>query len=102
APEGGESDDDAVSARRRKLVCFLHLLDVQTAQAAEPARGADRVQRRISDSLRTLLGNLASGSHPAVQRVMCAAVARSFDAAIREGVADAPELLLLVLDHLRD
>lgn len=93
-----DDSEDALSARRRRLVCFLHLLDVQTAEASR----ASTVQRRICDSLRTLLATLAADPPAAVLRVMCATVARSFDAAIREGVAEAPELLLLVLDHLRD
>lgn len=94
-----DDSEDALSTRRRRLVCFLHLLDVQTTDAA---RGALVVQRRISEALRTLLANLAAGPPAPILRVMCATLARSFDAAIREGVADAPELLLLVLDHLRD
>src|SRR5690606_11568131 len=46
-------------------------------------------------------GNLRKAA-PSAHRVMCAAVARSFDASVREGVADPSDLVLTTLCTLHD
>ncbi len=93
---------DASTARRKKLVTFLHLLDVQSARHAEGDGAPDKLRGRIRSAIRTLLDSIADGPDASLHRVMCAALARSFDAAAREGVADASDLLTLVMDHLKD
>lgn len=93
---------DAANARRRKLVTFLHLLDVQSAGRADVEESGEKVRSRIRSSIQTLLDNISEGPDASVHRVMCAALARSFDAAVRENVADASDLLLLIMDHLRE
>ena len=89
------------NARRQKLVTYLHLLDVQTSQRGSK-KAAQAVRKRIGSSVQTLLKHIARGPDPAVHRVMCAALARSFDAAIREQVAEPSDLLQVVIDHLQD
>lgn len=86
--------------RQNRLVALLHLLDVQTS-VAQDDETAPRVRRRLRNSIRVLLGNLRKAG-PASHRVMCAALARSFDAGVREGVADASDLVLTTVCILHD
>lgn len=88
---------DAASVRRKRMVAFLHLLDFQSASATDSPELTERVQTRIRAAVTMLLEGLMSSVDPSVHRVACAALARSLDAAAREGVADPSELLLVLM-----
>lgn len=86
--------------RQQRLVALLHLLDVQTS-VAQDEEALARMRRRLKNATRVLLGNLRKAG-PSAHRVMCAAVARSFDASVREGVADPSDLALTTICTLHD
>ncbi|NRA32231.1 MAG: serine/threonine protein kinase [Polyangiaceae bacterium] len=94
------------TARQRRLIALLHLIDLETTQMDSGAKSdspnAARVKERITRSIRVLLTRIADGPDATVHRVLCATLARSFDAAVREQVADACDLFLLVVHHLTD
>lgn len=87
-------------ADQRRLLVLLHLVD------AEAGVGADNDRRplvpRLQRSIRVLLERLAEGPDALVHRVLCAVVARSFDAAVREEVMQASDLLLMVASRISD
>ncbi|HEX2676814.1 MAG TPA: hypothetical protein VHM19_09245, partial [Polyangiales bacterium] len=96
---GTQSTDSAV--QRQKWLALLHVIDVETSTRSGSEHVATRVAWRIRRSIHTLLGHLSVEPFSALQRVFCAALARSFDAAIREGVADVSDLLLLTIQGLQ-
>ncbi len=87
--------------RRRRLVIFLHLLDTQSGQRADE-HAAPLVRQRLRASLLTLMDRISEGPDATVHRVTCAALARSFDAAVREGMVDPADLLLLVIKRIEE
>jgi hypothetical protein len=94
------STDGAVL--RQKWLALLHLVDVETSTRSGSEHAEARVAWRIRRSIRTLLDRLAADRLSALHRVFCATLARSFDAAIREGVADVSDLLLLSVQALQN
>jgi hypothetical protein len=96
---GTQSTDSAV--QRQKWLALLHVIDVETSTRSGSEHVAARVAWRIRRSIHTLLGHLSVEPFSALHRVFCAALARSFDAAIREGVADVSDLLLLTVQGLQ-
>jgi hypothetical protein len=86
-------------ANQRRLRALLHLVDADTA-AAEG--GESGVAERVRVTIQILIQRLARGPDAMVHRIICAALARSFDAAVREGVAEPSDLLMLVATHLDD
>ncbi|MEY2930524.1 MAG: hypothetical protein RL033_1273 [Pseudomonadota bacterium] len=97
--QGAESADSAV--QRQKWLALLHLIDVETSTRSGSEHVAARVAWRIRRSIHTLLGHLSTEAFSPLHRVFCAALARSYDAAIREGVADVSDLLLLTIQALQ-
>jgi eukaryotic-like serine/threonine-protein kinase len=93
---------NASTVRRKRMVAFLHLLDVQSGHLPETQELAERIHGRIRDAVRMLLRSLAENRDPSVHRVLCATLARSLDAAAREGVADPSELLLVLMNAIDD
>jgi hypothetical protein len=83
---------------QRRLRCLLHLVDLETARQDDDARVRSRVRR----SIQVLLGRLVVGPDASVHRILCATLARTFDAAIREGVAEPADLLALAIHQLSD
>jgi eukaryotic-like serine/threonine-protein kinase len=100
ARDGEPSSDGAVP--RQKWLALLHLVDVETSTRSGSEHAEARVAWRIRRSIRTLLDRLASDGLSPLHRVLCATLARSFDAAIREGVADVSDLLLLSVHALQN
>jgi eukaryotic-like serine/threonine-protein kinase len=98
--EVASTTTQAAKIRQQRLVALLHLLDVQTS-AAQDDEAAPRMRKRLKNATRVLLGNLRRAG-PSAHRVMCAAVARSFDASVREGVADPSDLVLTTICTLHD
>lgn len=96
----GTSSADGV-VQRQKWLALLHLIDVETSTRTGSEHVATRVAWRIRRSIRTLLARLVSDGKSPLHRVFCATLARSFDAAIRESVADVSDLLLLSIQSLQ-
>lgn len=91
---------EAALADQRRLRVLLHLVD---AGGAGPSEGESRpIVPRLQRSIRVLLERLAEGPDALVHRVLCAVLARSFDAAVREEVMQASDLLLMVASKLHD
>jgi len=88
-------------AQRRLLVALLHLVDLDTAGSDSDQSGAG-VRTRVRRTIQVLGRYLASGPDASVHRILCATLARSFDAAVREGVAEPSDLLLLVAQMIVD
>jgi eukaryotic-like serine/threonine-protein kinase len=91
--------DEYVFERQRWLA-LLHLIDVETATRSGAEHVAERVAWRIKTAMTSMLARLAQPNAEALHRVLCATLARTFDAAVREGVADVADLLLVCLDQL--
>ncbi len=85
-------------ADQRRLRALLHLVDLETARTDTD----EGVRARVRGAIRVLSQRLASGPDGAVHRILAATLARSFDAAVREGVAEPSDLLLVVAEHLTD
>jgi hypothetical protein len=106
-----DSEDDSpedeyspgqMTARRRELRALLHLVDLETAGRGEDEALAVRVKHRVRRTMNVLLRTVAGGPDASIHRILCATLARSFDAAFREGVADPSDLLALALSQLTD
>jgi len=87
--------------QQRRLKALLHLVDAETIQGEAEDVG-QRFRARVRRTLQTLIKHLAEGPDASVHRVLCATLARGFDAAIRENVCDPSDLLLLVASRLVD
>lgn len=83
---------------QKRLRALLHLVDLETTRG----EGDDKVRLRLRRAVQVLLARLTAGPDPAVHRILCATLARSFDAAIRESVAEPADLLVLVMHELTD
>ncbi|MDX2052050.1 MAG: serine/threonine-protein kinase [Polyangiaceae bacterium] len=86
-------------AHKRCLKTLLHLVDLETATTESDESG---VRVRLRHAIRLLLSKLATAPSLGVHRILSATLARSFDAAVREGVYEASEILLSVLHSLSD
>lgn len=87
--------------QRQKWLALLHLIDVETSTRSGSEHVAARVDWRIRRSIHVLFAHLTAEGGSPLHRVFCAALARSFDAALREGVADVSDLLLLAVSLLQ-
>ncbi len=91
---------DGAIADQRRLRVLLHLVDAGSSTRVE---GEQRpIVARLQRSIRVLLERLGDGPDAVVHRVLCAVLARSFDAAVREEVMQASDLLLIVASRLDD
>jgi hypothetical protein len=86
---------------QRRLKALLHLVDAETIQGETEDVG-QRFRVRVRRTLQILVQHLAEGPDASVHRVLCATLARGFDAAVRENVCDPSDLLLLVACRLVD
>ncbi len=100
APERGSEDQRTLD--RQMWLALLHLIDVETSTRSGSEHAAARVAWRIRRSIFTLLTRLGTTAQTPLHRVFCATLARSYDAAVREGVADVSDLLLLSVHSLGD
>ncbi len=101
AASAGAGDTDG-AVQRQKWLALLHLVDVETSTRSGSEHAEARVAWRIRRAIRTLLERLTADGLSGLHRVFCATLARSFDAAIREGVADVSDLLLLSVQALQN
>lgn len=99
APEASPAES---SVQRRQLVFFLQLLDTQSPEQLHDDDAKLRARARVKESIFVLLRHIAEDPDPSVHRVMCAALARSFDAAVRDNQAEPSELLLLVMSYITE
>ncbi len=90
-----------VLMRRRKLVVLLHLLDTQSGEQLSDDN-AKTMRARLRAALLSLIERIASDPDPSLHRVLCAALARSFDAAVREELVEPSDLLLLLMSRIDD
>jgi hypothetical protein len=97
----GSAPDDDGAVSRQKWLALLHLVDVETSTRSGSEHAEARVAWRLRRSIRTLLERLTGDNQSGLHRVLCATLARSFDAAIREGVADVSDLSLLCVQALQ-
>jgi eukaryotic-like serine/threonine-protein kinase len=89
-------------ANQRRLKALLHLVDAETARSTEAEDAGARLRPRLRRAIRVLIRRLAAGPDGSVHRILCATLARSFDAAVREGFAEPSDLFLLVAKELGD
>lgn len=86
---------------QRRLRALLHLIDTETAHGEADEAGT-RLRERIRRALDVLIRRVAAGPDASVHRIVCAALARACDAAVREGVAEPSDVFLLVAERLGD
>src|SRR6478609_1546353 len=96
--EQAQHSNGAALGEQRRLKALLHLVDL------EGSRGEDDlgVRARVLRAVQVMLRRLASRPDSMVNRIACATLARSFDAAVREGVAEPSDLLLSVAHFLSE
>jgi hypothetical protein len=95
-----EAADQRLAARQRKLVMLLHIVDIETTRNSDATEASRRVLDRIRRVIKVLLQSVVSERESPLHRILCATLARSLDAAVREQIADSAEILLLVLRHV--
>jgi hypothetical protein len=76
---------------QRRLKALLHLVDLEAARAHDEEGG---VRRRVRRAVGVMMRRVGHQPEPSVHRIACATLARSFDAAVREGVSEPSDLLL--------
>ena len=86
---------------QRCLRALLHLMDAETVQG-EAEEAGQRVRVRLRRATVAILRQIGHGPDAAVHRILCATLARCFDSAVREGVAEPSDLFLVVARHLTD
>ncbi|HEX7669911.1 MAG TPA: serine/threonine-protein kinase [Polyangiaceae bacterium] len=96
----GEFSRAEMLCRQRTLRTLLHLVDLDTGTRGDPEIDAGKA--RVRRTVQVLLRCLAAGPDASIHRIVCATLARSLDAAAREGLADPAELLLVVIDRIAD
>lgn len=96
--QGSWSRDRALIDQRRLRV-LLHLVDAESAGENAPSRS---LAHRLRRAILVQLAALREGPDAMIHRVLCAALARSLDAAAREGVVQASDLILVVAASLTD
>jgi hypothetical protein len=94
-----EPDNQASGlAEQRRLKALLHLVDVETARSEDDSG----VRTRVRLAVQVMLKRVTSNAGPFVQRIACATLARSADAAVREGVCEPSDLLLTLMSSISD
>ena len=91
-----------VVARQRRLRALLHLMDVESAGRPEGEGGPPRMHARVRRAVSVLLNRIAETTDARVHRILCATLARSFDATVREDLADPSDLFLVTAKQLSD
>lgn len=81
-----------VIGEQRRLRALLHLMDVDSTRQEDDKK----VEARVCRTLGLLIDRVKLGESNPLHRVACAALARACDAAVREGIAEPADLLLLL------
>jgi hypothetical protein len=96
---GSEPENQAMGlAEQRRLKALLHLVDVETVRTDDDAGVRARARRAVE----VMLKRVTSNPGPFVMRIACATLARSSDAAVREGVCEPSDLLLTLMSNIDD
>jgi hypothetical protein len=82
---------------QRRLKALLHLVDLEAARSTDDEGG---VRRRVRRSVGVMMRRVGHQPDPIVHRIACATLARSFDAAVREGVSEPSDLLLALASQV--
>jgi hypothetical protein len=82
---------------QRRLKALLHLVDLEAARSTDDEGG---VRRRVRRAVGVMMRRVGNQPEPIVHRIACATLARSFDAAVREGVSEPSDLLLALASHV--
>jgi eukaryotic-like serine/threonine-protein kinase len=82
---------------QRRLRALLHLIDLEAARSGEDDGG---VRKRVRRAVGVMMRRVGHQPDALVHRIACATLARSFDAAVREGVSDPADLLLALASHV--
>jgi hypothetical protein len=94
---GAGSSSGLMIANQRRLRALLHLMDVDSSRQEEDNR---RVRLRVRQTVRLLLDGVAESSASLSQRIACATLARALDAAVREGICEPADLLLVLASRI--
>ncbi|MGE5785883.1 MAG: serine/threonine-protein kinase [Myxococcales bacterium] len=89
------------SMQQRCLRALLHLMDAETV-SGDTEESSNRLKLRLRQVAEVLVSLIGSGPDAAVHRLLCATLARSFDTAVRESLAEPSDLFLVVASHLTD
>jgi hypothetical protein len=92
---------DASVGNQRRLRALLHMVDVETAHG-EADDLSSRLRTRVRRACDVLLTRLGQGPDASVHRIVCATLARAFDAAVREAIAEPSDVFLLVASQISD
>jgi hypothetical protein len=96
--ERAQGSKSAGLAEQRHLKALLHLVDVETARSEDDASIRERIKRTVQVMLRRVVESPGQMVH----RIACATLARSCDAAVREGVCEPSDLLLTLMSSVND
>lgn len=88
-------------ARQQRLRALLHLVDAETVRSDSEA-AEQRLKSLLRRATKVLLDEIAKGPDASVHRILCATLARTFDADVRESVAEPSDIFLVVLDTVTD
>jgi len=86
-----------VQSEHRRLRALLHLMDVDTTRHEEDNR---RVRVRVRETTRILMDRVTEDPGGGAHRIACATLARAFDAAVREGMSEPADLLLVLASRV--
>jgi hypothetical protein len=84
-------------ANQRRLRALLHLMDVDSSRQEDDNR---RVRARVRQTVRLLLESVADSNGTLSHRIACATLARALDAAVREGICEPADLLLVLASRI--
>ena len=84
---------------QRRLKALLHLVDLDAARGGDDEGG---VRKRVRRTVGVMMRRVAQQPEPVVHRIACATLARSFDAAVREGVSEPSDLLLALASQVEE
>jgi hypothetical protein len=103
--EAEHSANDAATSpalalgEQRRLKALLHLVDLEAARSSDDEGG---VRKRVRRAVGVMMRRVGHQPEPIVHRIACATLARSFDAAVREGVSEPSDLLLALASHVEE
>ncbi len=87
------------TTRVRQLRTMLHLVDADGPEV-DPRRELVRQRRLVMQHV--LLHRVQRDAQSSLRRTLCAATARTFDALVREEIADVSDVLIAAAGHISD
>lgn len=86
-----------LSLRMRRLRTLLHLIDAEGSYGEDPTGQRRTRQLRVA---RMLLGRARNDAPSPLRRIVCAALARTLDALVRDEVCELSDVLVAVADNV--